>query len=108
MGQKINNEQFNIPPPKNLPYTEIVLPNVILGDEAFALHKNLMKPYPRQQSLHDQFKATYNYRHSRARRTTENTFGIMASYFRVFFHQLVLLPQQQSIILLLLHVYCTT
>lgn len=85
MGQKINNEQFNIPPPMNLPYTEIVLSNVILGDEAFALHKNLMKPYPRQQSLHDRFKAIYNYRHSRARRTTENTFGIMASYFRVFF-----------------------
>lgn len=108
MGKKINNEQFEILPPMNLPYTEIVLPNVILGDEAFALHKSLMKPHPRQQSLHDRFKAIHNYRHSRARRTTENTFGIMASYFRVFLLQLVLIPQQQSIILLLLHVYCTT
>lgn len=84
IGQKIYNEQFHIPPPNALPYTETVLPNVILGDEAFALHKNFMKPYPRQQSLHDRSKAIYNYRHSRARRTTENTFGIMASYFRVF------------------------
>lgn len=85
MGKLINSGQFNIPQPSNLPYTDIVLPNVILGDEAFALHENLMKPYPRQQSLHDRTKAIYNYRHSRARRTTENVFGIMSSYFRVFF-----------------------
>lgn len=84
MGQRIDKEQFNIPPPNVLPNTETVLPNVVLGDEAFALHKNLMKPYPRQKSLHDRYKAIYNYRHSRARRTTENAFGIMASYFRVF------------------------
>lgn len=85
MGKLINNGQFNIPPPSPLPYTDTVLPNVILGDEAFALHTNLMKPYPRQQSLHDRTKTIFNYRLSRARRTTENAFGIMASYFRIFF-----------------------
>lgn len=85
MGKLINNGQFNIPPASPLPYTDIVLPNVILGDEAFALKTNMMKPYPRQQSLQDRTKTIYNYRHSRARRTTENAFGIMASYFRIFF-----------------------
>lgn len=34
----------------------------------------------------DQSKAIHNYRHSQARRTTENAFGIMSSYFRIFFY----------------------
>lgn len=85
MGRLINAGQFNIPPPAALPSTDIVLPNVILGDEAFALGTNMMKPYPRNQSLHDVTKAIYNYRHSRGRRQTENVFGIMSSYFRIFF-----------------------
>lgn len=68
------------------------MPYVILGDEAFALHLNLMKPFPRNQSLIDRTKAIYNYRHSRARRTTENAFGILAAYFRIFFQPIALLP----------------
>lgn len=47
-GKRINNNTFNIPPPKPLPGTNIELPHVIVGDEAFALHENLMKSYPRQ------------------------------------------------------------
>ncbi|GFS36723.1 DDE Tnp4 domain-containing protein [Trichonephila inaurata madagascariensis] len=85
IGRKIRNNTFNVPPPKALPGTDTVIPHVIVGDEAFALHQNLMKPYPRQQSLHDASKAVYNYRLSRARRTTENAFGILCSYFRFFF-----------------------
>lgn len=85
IGQSIRNHTFNIPEPKALPRTNDVIPHVIVGDEAFALHENLMKPYPRQQSLNDSSKAVYNYRLSRARRTTENTFGILCAYFRLFF-----------------------
>lgn len=57
---------------------------MIVGDEAFTLQENLMRSYPRKNTQIDRRKAVYNYRHSRARRTTENTFGIMASYFRIF------------------------
>lgn len=56
-----------------------------MGDEAFALNENMMRPYPRDQSLNDKSKAVYNYRHSRARRTTENAFGILSARFRIFF-----------------------
>ncbi|GFU62744.1 DDE Tnp4 domain-containing protein [Trichonephila clavipes] len=45
IGQRIKNNTFNIPPPKALPGTDTVIPHVIVGDEAFALHQNLMKPY---------------------------------------------------------------
>lgn len=84
MGRLINSGNFNIPPPAALPNTDVVLPNVVLGDEAFALTTSMMKPFPRQQSLYDRTKTIYNYRHSRARRTTENVFGILSSYFRIF------------------------
>lgn len=92
IGQNIRNQTFNIPEPKTLPGTNDVIPHVLVGDEAFALHENLMKPYPRQQSVHDLSKAVYNYRLSRARRTTENTFGILCGYFRLFFVPIATAP----------------
>lgn len=92
LGKRINNNEFNIPSENALPHTEIVLPNVILGDEAFALDTHMMKPYPRNQSLVDRSKAIYNYRHSRARRTSENSFGVMASYWRVFHTPIAVKP----------------
>ena len=93
IGQNILNNAFNIPAPKVLPGSNAVVPHVLVGDEAFALHKNLMKPFPRQQSLHDSTKAVYNYRLSRARRTAENTFGILCSYFRIFFQPIATKPE---------------
>jgi hypothetical protein len=33
--------------------TDNVVPHVIVGDEAFALHEKLTKPYPRKQTLSD-------------------------------------------------------
>ncbi|CAK1582690.1 unnamed protein product [Parnassius mnemosyne] len=85
IGKNIRNNTFNIPAPKALPGTNNIVPHVILGDEAFALHENLMKPYPREQSIHDSSKAVCNYRLSRPRRTTENVFGILCAYFKLFF-----------------------
>ncbi|XP_063912685.1 uncharacterized protein LOC135129463 [Zophobas morio] len=92
-GKNILNNTFNIPPPQTLPGTGDVVPHVIVGDEAFALHANLMKPYPRRQSQIDPLKAVYNYRLSRARRTTENTFGILCGYFRIFFQPIATAPK---------------
>lgn len=56
----------------------------MLGDEAFPLLQNLLKPYPRDQSLIDRSKAIFNYRLSRARRIVENAFGILTQRFRIF------------------------
>lgn len=100
MGKMVNSGNFNIPPPVALPSSNIILPHVILGDEAFALNCTMMKPYPRAQSLHDESKAIYNYRHSRARRTTENCFGIMSAYFRIFHTPIHTTPEKIDKIIL--------
>lgn len=67
-----------------LPGSDILAPHIFLGDEAFALLENLLKPYPRDQSLHDRTKAIFNYRLSRARRIVGNAFGLLSQNFRIF------------------------
>ena len=66
--------------------------NVIVADDAFALSKYLMKPYS-QTGLTTE-KRVSNYRLSRARRTVENAFGILANRFRVFMTPIPLCPEK--------------
>lgn len=92
MGKQITYENFNIPAPIALPGTEIVQPFVILGDESFALTTMLMKPNPQEQAKNDRTKSVSNYRHCRARRTSENSFGILCQYFRVLYTPIAVNP----------------
>lgn len=55
---------------------------VIVGDAAFPLKKYLLKPYPGAQL--NVAEKVFNYRLSRARRISENAFGILVARFRVF------------------------
>ena len=66
-------------------------PYVFLGDDAFALKEFMMKPFP-QQGLNEE-RRLYNYRHSRARRISENLFGILANRWRIFFSIINLEPE---------------
>lgn len=50
------------PPPCKLPNLSIVLPHVFIGDEAFRLYTNMMKPYSRSVASVDNRKAIFNYR----------------------------------------------
>lgn len=77
----IENDQLNIPPPRNLPNSNIQTPFVIVADDAFALKTYLMKPYSFRGQ--DRTEHIYNYRLSRARRIVESAFGIAASRFRL-------------------------
>ena len=61
--QGIQDGSFKLPKDKKLPNGEIT-PYVFLGDDAFALKKFMMKPFPQQVLTGE--KRTYNYRHSRA------------------------------------------
>lgn len=56
--------------------------SVIVADDAFPLKPYLMKPYARQNLTMEQ--KIFNYRLSRARRISENAFGILVAKFRIF------------------------
>lgn len=42
LWQKIDNSTLNLPPDTPLPRREMNVPYVFVGDEAFALHKNII------------------------------------------------------------------
>lgn len=54
---------------------------VFVADEAFNLHKHIIKPYSQKDLNYE--RRIYNYRLSRARNVVENAFGIMSSRFRI-------------------------
>lgn len=83
LGQKFFRNDLNLPEDKNLPsYTNEPQPFVFVGDEAFGLHRNMMRPYPNRNL--DRNKRIFNYRLSRARRCVECAFGILTNKWRVF------------------------
>ena len=73
-----------VPIPQPIPLAEggESAPYHLVGDEIFPLKEWLMKPYP-GANLSEQQKV-YNYRLSRARRTIENSFGILAARWRIY------------------------
>lgn len=60
-GKAILNETLPVPPPASLPGTNQISPYFFIGDEAFQLRRNFMRPYPRAQ-LKDDYRI-YNYRY---------------------------------------------
>ena len=79
--ERLTNGDLGIPKPKKIENSDKILPYVFVGDEAFGMRPDFLKPYPKIQLNKD--SRIFNYRLSRARRVVENTFGIMASRFRV-------------------------
>ena len=55
----------------------------LLGDDAFGQTATLFKPYNNDSV--EEFKRTYNYRQSRARRIVESAFGILSHRFPIIF-----------------------
>lgn len=80
--RRLKENKLNIPEPSNFSNTTEKFPYVFIGDEAFPLMKNLMKPYAQKGISHDE--KYFNYHLCRACRVVENVFGIMASRFRIF------------------------
>ena len=90
--KELKNGQLNFPKSRPLPVSADLLwknfgedecmPFILVGDNAFPLTKNMMKPYP-EKKLDDR-KRIFNYCLSRFRRVSENVFGILANRFRIF------------------------
>lgn len=84
ISEKIKNGDF-FPPNAKIPNSDKILPYIIVGDGAFRLDPHMIRPYSKIESRNDCEKKIFNYRLSRARRTTENSFGLLSQVFRVFY-----------------------
>ncbi|XP_071642980.1 uncharacterized protein [Temnothorax longispinosus] len=82
MGQKFNEKKMNLPKPEPLTVDGMPLPYVLVGDEAFQLTDYLLQPYPGKGGLNPD-RNIFNFRISRARRTIENSFGILVCQWRI-------------------------
>jgi len=90
-GKKLYSEQLNLPAPTCLPNTSnSPQPYVIIGDEAFGLHRNLLRPYPGRGLTFK--RKIFNYRLSRARRYVECAFGVLANKWRVLHSAMLVEP----------------
>lgn len=81
--KKLEDNDISIPEPTSISQgITTPLPYVFIGDEAFSLSTNMMRPYG-GKNLNGP-KRIFNYRLSRARRYVECTFGILANKWRIF------------------------
>ena len=94
----MDRDLLHFPRPEPLPNTDLIMPYIFVGDEAFPLRSDLIKPYPHRNLDHGQ--RIFNYRLSRARRTVENAFGILANRLRVFLTNIYIEPDKVTCITL--------
>lgn len=93
----LEEQQLNIPETKfKIGETNIDIPLMIIGDEAFPLKPYLMKPFA-ARTLNVE-RRIYNYRHSRARRSVECAFGILATKFEIFQRPMRVQPDKAILI----------
>ncbi|XP_065640572.1 uncharacterized protein LOC136073131 [Hydra vulgaris] len=72
LGYAIENDLLHIPQACKVNGTETILPYVFVGDNAFGLKPQMMKPYPFCNLSYK--KRLFNYRLSRVKRIVENAF----------------------------------
>lgn len=91
-GKKLYADKVNFPSDCCLPGDDqgVPQPFILVADEAFALYKNVLRPFP-GRTLNDE-RRIFNYRLSRARRYIECSFGIMSEKFRVFLTSMLVEP----------------
>lgn len=95
--KKLDNNKLMLPVEASVSSKNILLPYVIVADDAFPLSSHIMKPFPGVYEK-GSLERIFNYRCSRARRVVENVFGIMSSVFRVCRKPKLLEPEKVSTI----------
>lgn len=86
LGELMNRNAVGLPNPDHLPGSAHRFPYFFVGDDAFPLRINIMKPYSGNGLLLN--KQIFNMRISRARRVVENAFGILSSKFQIFYNMM--------------------
>lgn len=103
LGESLNSDRFQTMAPSKLPNSHRCLPHFLIGDNAYALKSWMMVPFSdRCKAAKNDEEARkrriFNYRHSRARRSIESTFGILSSKFRCLRNTLELQPEKVDLI----------
>lgn len=95
----LDDGHLQIPPPEPIRgIPDMELPYFVVADDAFPLGPALLKPFAKRDLTYEQ--RSYNYRLSRARRVSENGFGILSNRFRVFLTRIERPPETaQSMVL---------
>ncbi|XP_063585074.1 uncharacterized protein LOC134762506 [Penaeus indicus] len=90
--KSIDENELPLPEPKPLPGSDQpCVPYVIVGDEAFGLHSNLMRPFGgKQLSI---AKKVFNYRLNKARLYVEHAFGILNNKWKILHRPLNVSPE---------------
>lgn len=99
LSRLLESNNLHLPAPQPLPGRQQNCPYVIVADDAFALSKHLLKPYPGTQ-IAGTPERIFNYRLSRARVVSENAFGIISAKFRVLRTPILLSPQKAALVTL--------
>jgi len=102
LWKKLATNSLSLPEESNLPERSKKIPYVFLGDETFALNKNLMKPFlgTRHKRSAESIFIFFNYQFSRARRVVENVFGIFSAVFRVLRKPIILEPEKAELVVM--------
>ncbi|KAJ4944615.1 hypothetical protein JOQ06_013158, partial [Pogonophryne albipinna] len=92
-GESLRDGSLQLPPDTVIPGAERLglLPHVFVGDEAFPLLDNLLRPFPGRQITRE--RRIFNYRRSRARLVVECAFGIVSSRWRMFRRAITTSPE---------------
>jgi len=98
LGKALHRGSMYIPANLTVPNTDTQVPYVIVGDEEFPLKPYLMRPYSGDKL--DDRKRNFNYRLSRARRTSGNTFGILTQKCRLYNRRIKAFPKHVDYIIL--------
>ncbi|XP_070377117.1 uncharacterized protein [Dermacentor albipictus] len=80
-GQLLDKGKLQLPRDLPLPNTALPAPCGFIGDEAFQLRTDFLRPYPGRGL--EASKRVFNCHLSRARRSVENAFGILVTRWRI-------------------------
>uniref|UniRef100_A0A1B0D4C0 Uncharacterized protein n=1 Tax=Phlebotomus papatasi TaxID=29031 RepID=A0A1B0D4C0_PHLPP len=91
LGRAILNNEVSWPAPQALPQSDIQMNFFLIGDEAFPISENMLRPYSGSGLSED--KDYFNKKLSGARSCIERSFGLLVNRFRIFRTEIIAKPE---------------